>query len=288
MKTPPTSPLPRVGRSSATPIATSLPRKATQPANDRPLRPSRTIPIAEGVWIGTSGWSYSPWRHTFYAGVPRANWLTHYASRFPTVELNASFYRILAPETYRAWRNATPTGFRFAIKGHRAITHDERLEDCVDLIRRQRDAALALGDRLAVVLWQLPRSLACDQRLLADFLAALESWRETPHAIEFRHSAWFTPQTAAQLEAHVVANVISQAPTWPRWDAVTAPFVYVRLHGDRVVYRSAYDDTTLGAWARRVDAWRDENRQVYVYLDNTMDGAAPDDATRLTALLQAD
>lgn len=234
--------------------------------------------------VGTSGWNYGPWKDRFYAGVKRQDWLRHYASRFDTVEVNASFYRAVRPSTYAVWRDATPPTFRFAIKGHRLVTHVYWLADAAEAIGRQRDSASELGDRLAAVLWQLPASVPRDVERLRAFLAVLERWPAARHVIEFRHSTWFDAETADLLAEARVASAISDADRWPRWDAVTTDLVYVRLHGRPHCYLSPYPRAEIESWAARARAWQAEGRDVYVYFDNTMEGAAAEDARMFQAL----
>lgn len=244
-------------------------------------------PAPKAIHLGTSGWDYHPWQAHFYAGVPRRAWLSHYAGRFETTEINASFYRFVRGTTYARWREATPPAFRFAVKGHRAVTHERQLVDVADLIAKQRDAAAELGPKLAAVLWQLPRRVVRDDRRLEGFLAALRIWPGPRHVMEFRHESWFRAEVAARLAAHGVAVAVSDAGRWPRWDVATADLVYVRLHGRPHTYISAYAEDALRAWADRARHWRDEGRDVYVYFDNTKEEAAPGDAERFRRLVDA-
>jgi uncharacterized protein YecE (DUF72 family) len=115
--------------------------------------------MREGLYIGTSGWSYAGWKDEFFAGFPRRDWLRHYAERFNAVEVNATFYGGLQPATFERWKQETPAGFKFAIKGHRYLTHVSKLLFPPDALARQRDTAMILADKLAVVIWQMPSSL---------------------------------------------------------------------------------------------------------------------------------
>jgi uncharacterized protein YecE (DUF72 family) len=101
--------------------------------------------------------------------------------------------------------------------------------------------------------------------------------------MEFRHPSWFDRETADLLAAHEVANAISDADRWPLWDAVTTDFVYVRLHGRPHCYLSAYPTEAVADWAARIREWQAQGRDVQVYFDNTMEGAAVDNATQLAA-----
>jgi uncharacterized protein YecE (DUF72 family) len=226
------------------------------------------------LYIGTSGWSYSSWAPLLYEGVPRARWLAHAARIFTGLEVNGTFYRQQAAETFRRWREETPEGFRFGVKAHRYITHYKRLRDVrasIDLLRRP---ASELRDKLAVVVWQLPADFACDRDRLRSFLDELERWPETRHTLEMRHRSWFTDRIAGDLAGAGVAVCISDAPDFPMWLEVTTDLVYVRLHGHTRKYASSYSRANLERWAVRALAWRREGRDVHVYFDNDAEGAA--------------
>lgn len=239
------------------------------------------------LYVGTSGWSYPEWAERFYAGVPRREWLAHYAGRFCAVEVDASFYHTPRPTTLARWRNETPAEFRFALKGHRYLTHVRRLRDVTEPLARERANAAALGEKLRVMLWQLPAGLARDPARLEAFANALGGWPEVRHAIEFRHPSWFEDGTAGCLERHRIACCQSDAARWPLWEAVTTDLVFVRLHGRPRTYSSSYGEEALDRWARNLLAWTAEGREVHVYFDNTDAGHAPADALRLLGRLRA-
>jgi uncharacterized protein YecE (DUF72 family) len=241
--------------------------------------------MREGLYIGTSGWSYAGWKDEFFAGFPRRDWLRHYAERFNSVEVNATFYGGLQPATFERWKQETPAGFKFAIKGHRYLTHVSKLLFPPDALARQRDTAMILADKLAVVIWQMPSSLTLDLPLLEGFAAALQNWPEVRHALEFRDASWFGPEAADCLRQHGFAVCQSDSANWPLWNGVTSDLVYVRLHGHEKTYRSAYTEAQLDGWADRIKGWLAEGRQVHVYFDNTDAGHAPKDASRLMGIL---
>lgn len=237
------------------------------------------------VRIGLSGWNYREWKDGFYKGVPQRAWLRHAAETFPTLEVNATFYRSMKGSTYEKWHGETPAGFRFALKGSRYITHLGRLDASRDSVLRMRDDSAPLGDKLGAVIWQTPAKLEPDHDRLARFLEILGAWTGPAHAMEFRNPGWFTGRTAALLDEAGVANAISDAADWPRWDTVTGGLAYLRLHGRPETYRSAYGEAGLREWARAIEAWRAEGTDVLCYFDNTDGDAAPEDARRLRALL---
>jgi uncharacterized protein YecE (DUF72 family) len=236
------------------------------------------------VHIGTSGWTYDIWKDLLYAGVPRTRWLQHYASVFNAVEVNASFYHRLKESTFAKWHDETPDAFRFTIKANRYLTHVQRLAFPSRSLNEERDRSAPLGDKLAVVLWQLPAGWHLDLTRLKRFLDRLVKWPSPRHALEFRHTSWFTPEVASLLGAHRVAAVQSDAADWPMWDAVTTDLVYVRLHGHKATYSSRYSSRELAGWVCKVAAWRGEGREIHVYFDNTDAGHAPENAAQLAAL----
>lgn len=237
------------------------------------------------AFVGTSGWNYPAWRATFYGDCPARLWLPFCAARFSAIEINATFYRLQRRETFGRWRSSTPPGFRFAIKANRYLTHNRKLDDPLPSIRLERDRARGLGDKLAAVLWQLPRHFHRDLGRLERFARALRNWRTVRHAIEFRHQSWFDEEVAGCLREHSVAACQSDAADWPLWDVVTADLVYLRLHGRPLTYASGYSAAELRRWAKKIERWLGEGRDVYVYFDNDALGRAPADALALMTLL---
>lgn len=237
------------------------------------------------VRIGISGWRYSPWRGPFY---PR-NWPQHreleYASRaVTTIEINGSFYSLQSPASYQRWREETPAGFVFAVKGGRFITHNKRLRDVrAPLANFFASGVLALREKLGPILWQLPPSFRFDAIRLEDFFELLprtthaaaalarrhdhrlkhRAWcrpggdRPVRHALEVRHDSFITPEFIALLQRHDIALVVADtAGKWPQLEDVTADFVYVRLHGDKELYASGYSPAALAAWERKIRSWQ--------------------------------
>jgi len=237
--------------------------------------------------IGLSGWSYDEWKHGFYAGVKRRDWLAHYARHFPAVEINASFYGRLKPATWERWRDETPPDFRFAAKANRFLTHRRSLAVTPDEVARQAEEVAPLGGKLAALLWQCPAKLKPADSLLERFLDTLSrAAPQVPHVLELRHPAWFTPATAALLAEHRVAWAVSDAADWPRWDLALPPLAYLRLHGAAHTYFSPYSAGELAHWAGRVRSWRDQGLAVQAYFDNTAQGHAVDDARNFLGLMQ--
>jgi uncharacterized protein YecE (DUF72 family) len=242
--------------------------------------------MAGEAYIGTSGWNYKSWRKDFYGDTPQKQWLPFCSQHFTGIEVNGTFYRLQEKSTYKKWRNQTPEGFSFAIKGHRYVTHNKKLLDVEESVNRCRESAFPLGERLTAVVWQLPAFLKKDAQRLEKFLRTLRHWKSTRHAIEFRHKSWFDDDVAKCLSDHCVAVCMSDAPDWPMWEAVTTDLIYIRLHGHTRKYASNYSKPALTKWARRVRRWLDENRVVHVYFDNDAEGAAPQNALTLLRMLR--
>jgi uncharacterized protein YecE (DUF72 family) len=239
------------------------------------------------IRVGVSGWVYQSWRAHLYRGIPARAWLARVAEVFDAVEINGSFYTQIAPATYQRWYDSTPATFRFALKGHRFVTHYKQLRNCGESIGRLREQSSPLADKLGAVLWQLPSRQAADLGKLRGFLADLGGWPGVDHVLELRHPSWFTDEVAALLAAHRVTNCLSDAPTFPLWPAVTSPLVYVRLHGHTRLYASSYRRSALERWTDDIERWLGEGRRVEVYFDNDAEGAAVGDALVLCDLLAA-
>lgn len=237
------------------------------------------------IHIGTSGWSYPHWKSCFYAKVSRQDWLKYYASQFDSVEINASFYRLQSSDTFHHWVNQTPSTFRFCLKANRYLTHTKRLNNPDKSIPIEKQHAQYLQPKLAIVLWQLPKSLEKNIIKLQNFISALSQWQQVRHTIEFRHNSWFDTETADLLTASNVAACISDAADWPIWLQTTTDFVYLRLHGHTHTYRSKYSTNNLKNWAQRISQWGDDNKQVWVYFDNDAACAAVQNAIELQRLL---
>jgi len=238
------------------------------------------------AYIGTSGWNYKSWRNDFYCDTPQKQWLRFCAEHFSSIEVNSTFYRLQEKSTFKKWRDQTPEGFSFAIKGHRYVTHNKKLLDVEQSVIRCRESASPLGKRLAAVVWQLPAFLKKDIERLEKFVKNLQHWKSTRHAIEFRDKSWFDDQVAECLERHAIAVCMSDAPDWPMWKEVTTDLVYIRLHGHTRKYASSYSKPALRKWATRTRRWLEEHRAVHIYFDNDAEGAAPRNALTLLEMLR--
>jgi uncharacterized protein YecE (DUF72 family) len=235
--------------------------------------------------IGTSGWSYTHWKNSFYNGIAKKNWLRYYAEHFSSVEVNATFYRLQTSDTFKRWYKNTPESFTFAVKGNHYLTHNKKLLDPINSVLMEKEHASSLGKKLAVILWQLPKTAKKDLPRLKLFLQALQQWTEVHHTLEFRHNSWFDDETAAYLTSCGITVCISDSADWPMWKQVTTDIVYIRLHGHSLTYASSYNHQELALWAEQIDNWLSVNKQVFVYFDNDAECAAPNNALELKSLL---
>lgn len=232
--------------------------------------------------VGTSGWQYSHWRGVFYPeGLKQAESLAFYGRRFDTLEINTTFYRDVKPSTYEKWANMVSNDFLFSVKMSRYITHIKRLAVEEASVRRFTENALTLAGRLGAILIQLPPGLAFDGALMEDFFGLLRGGLR--YAVEARNKTFVDDRFFSILEEHKIAWCIADsAGRFPYHEALTAPFVYIRLHGSEKLYASSYTDGELARWADRIQAW---NRPAFVYFDNDYYGHAVKNALTLKSML---
>ncbi|MBM7505622.1 DUF72 domain-containing protein [Agromyces aurantiacus] len=268
--------------------------------------------------VGISGWLYRGWRGAFYPnGLRQADELAYASARMTSIEVNGSFYSLQRPANWHRWRDGTPDGFVFAVKGPRFVTHIKRLRDVeAPLANFFASGVLDLDAKLGPVLWQLPPTLAFDVGLLDAFLARLPRSRadaaalaarhdermegrasysagadpDAPirHAFEVRHPSFeeVADDWAALLARHGAASVTADtAGRYPRIDRTTADFAYARLHGEEELYASGYDDASLDRWAAWTRAHLEAGRDAYLYFDNDIKVRAPYDAMGLIGRL---
>jgi uncharacterized protein YecE (DUF72 family) len=232
---------------------------------------------------------------------------------FDTIELNGTFYSLKSPPVFRRWVAEVPPNFLFAVKGSRFITHNLKLRNATSALANfYASGVLALERMTGPFLWQLPAMYRFERSRVEDFLALLPkdsvaaaelasqhdhrlrrgALTETSsrvryrHAFEVRHPSYFTDEFAGLLREHGIGFVVADtAGKFPYAETVTSNFVYVRLHGSRELYTSDYTDAELTEWAERIERWRREGLDVYVYFDNDAKVHAPRDAVRLRDLL---
>ena len=234
--------------------------------------------------IGTSGWVYEDWRGKFYPiGTKPEQRLEYYSERFDTVELNASFYHLPRQKTFENWSTKTPDSFAFSTKLSKYITHNLKLKNAAEPLHLFLQEAVGLGNKLSVVLAQLPPNLHRDIERLKTFLEIIKSEKNAPRfAYEFRHESWLNDEVYDLLRKYKSGFVIQDsAGRWPSAEVVTSDFVYLRFHGPEALYSSNYPDSQLNKWAGKIKKWLGEGLDVYAYFNNDINAFAVGNALTL-------
>jgi len=239
------------------------------------------------IFIGTSGWNYGHWKNDrFYPrSCPQREWLAYYARHFPTVEINNSFYRLPPPETFSAWRRQAPSGFVFAVKASRFITHMKKLRDPEESVKLFLTHSARLREKLGPVLFQLPPQMPVNPERLRDFVHVLKRRHRLRVAIEFRHPSWFTGEIYEIIDGAgwtiCIADSFNLADDVP----VLGKFCYIRRHGTTARYASCYSDEQLRQDAAFVTKTAERGRDVYVYFNNDAEAHAIRNAFTLRELI---
>jgi len=244
--------------------------------------------MAGMLYAGSMGWSYRFWG--IYGGLKPGQYLAEYASRFNSVEINNSFYRIPAPNTVAEWASQTPTGFRFAAKFPQSISHAPGLSFEEGKLFAFLRSMSQLGPKKGPLLIQLPPTLRADHADgLRRLLVALPGGNR--YAVEFRHRDWFRQETYNMLRERGVALVQQAHPWLPEVHEVTTSFVYVRFEGDRkkvsgnegAVEADRSADTER--WAQTISSYLDEGLDVYAYFSKFYSGYPPHDMAQMAELI---
>jgi uncharacterized protein YecE (DUF72 family) len=237
------------------------------------------------LYIGTSGWHYKHWRGPFYPEkLPASRMLDYYAQHFDTVEINSSFYRLPLETGLASWRDSSPNGFRFAVKGSRFLTHMKKLKDPEPGVEKFFSRVGLLGRKLGPVIFQLPPWWEANPERLEDFLRALPPKRR--YAFELRNATWRTETVYRILRRHNAAFCIFEIAGDFSGIEITADFTYVRLHGPGGAYQGCYEARVLEQWAARIEEWRKALRAVHIYFDNDEAAYAVENALALKRLTE--
>jgi len=231
-------------------------------------------------YIGTSGWVYRHWRDVFYPSkLAQSKWLEFYTRHFPTVELNNSFYRLPTEKAFSNWRDTSPEGFVYAVKGSRFITHIKRLKDVQEPVETFLGRARHLGQKLGPLLYQLPPNMHRNDERLDAFLTLLP--KGLRHVVEFRHESWLDEGVFDILRRHNVGFCVFDMPDLPCPLVATAGFAYIRFHGSTGLYWSCYSDEELEDWAQKISGLGKKLDTVYIYFNNDAEGFAIKNARTL-------
>jgi uncharacterized protein YecE (DUF72 family) len=236
-------------------------------------------------YVGTSGWVYPHWRNVFYPPkLAQSKWLEFYTDHFSSVELNYSFYRLPSDRSFSNWRDASPDGFRYAVKASRLITHMRRLKDIDEPLETFINRARNLSEKLGPLLYQLPPNMHRNDELLERFLSVLPN--EFRHVIEFRHETWFDEKVFDTLRRHNIGFCVFDMPDLPCPLLATSDFAYIRFHGSNMPYLSSYSNDELDEWAKRILLLSKDLNAIYIYFNNDAEGFSVRNAQTLSRKLR--
>ncbi len=243
------------------------------------------------IRIGIGGWTFPPWRGTFYPpDLPQKRELDYASRQFGALEINATFYGRQSPKSWQSWANSVPDGFQFAVKGSRYCVTRPKLADAAEGVGVYFGQGLtALGDKLGPVLWMLAARRQFDPDDIGGFLDILP--REVDgirlrHVIEPRHESFRDERFYALCRKRDVAVVFGDDEDFPCIDADTASFAYARLQCMKEDIATGYTERRLDEFAKRVDRWADEGRDAYVFMINGAKVRAPAAALALQERLR--
>jgi uncharacterized protein YecE (DUF72 family) len=226
------------------------------------------------IWVGTSGYNYPEWKGSFYpSDLPTAKMLPYYSARFPTVEINYTFYRMPNEKLVSGWAAQTPSPYKLTLKAPRRITHDSRLRNCGDLVAGFCGVAGTLGDKLGALLFQLPPNFKKDLAVFDAFLEDLPP--KVCAAFEFRHPSWLDDEIRDRLAARDLALCIADSEKLSTPVNVTAGYAYFRLRDE------GYTPDDIARWADTIAGETASCRDVFVYFKHEEEGKGPEFARLL-------
>ena len=212
------------------------------------------------IRVGIGGWTYEPWRGTFYPpGLPAKRELEHASRHLTAIEINGTFYRSQGPKSFAKWRDETPGNFVFTVKGHRAVVNAKKLAEAGEAVEWFFKSGISeLGPKLGPILWQLAPFKKFDAEDLGGFLALLPKevgGLPLRHALEVRSKSFLVPDFVALAAKHNVAIVYADSDDYPPVADSTADFVYARLQRSGADEATGYSAADLDQWANRARTW---------------------------------
>ncbi len=224
------------------------------------------------IRVGIGGWTFEPWRGTFYPdGLAQKRELEYAGQHVTSIEINGTYYGSQKPESFARWREETPDGFVFSVKGSRFTTNRRVLAEAGQSVERFfASGVMELKEKLGPINWQLLPTKQFDPADFEAFLKLLPTnvgGRDVRHVVEVRHDSFRVPAFIELLRAYNVATVLTDKESFPEIPDVTAPFVYARLQRSSEKEKTGYTSKALDTWAGRARAWAA--------------GGAPDDLDRI-------
>jgi uncharacterized protein YecE (DUF72 family) len=231
------------------------------------------------IRAGMGGWTFEPWRGTFYPkGLKHAEELDYAARQVTAIEINGTYYSTFKPDSWAKWRAATPDGFKFAVKASRFCTNRRELAGMGESMQRFLNQGIAeLGDRLGPILWQFMGTKKFDPADFESFLALLPDKLEglpLVHVVEPRHASFRTPEFVALCRRHGVSICLADHDSYPMIADVTGPVVYARLQTGSDQIETAYSAKELDVWAERFRTYARGGRPA------DLEAVSPEDAPK--------
>jgi uncharacterized protein YecE (DUF72 family) len=248
------------------------------------------------IRVGIGGWTYAPWRGTFYpVGLKQADELPYAGAKLTSIEINGTFYRTQSAASFAKWRDQTPDDFVFSVKGHRNIVNSRKLAETKESIDWFFGSGiLELGPKLGPVLWQLAPFKRFDGDDLAAFLEQLPrqiDGRDLLHVIEPRHESFKEPRFVEICRDAGIAIVKADSEKYPMIGDLSGDVVYARLQNASADEPNGYSEAALDGWAERCREWAagqavsseslspaenpPRSRDVFVYMINGAKERAP-------------
>jgi len=212
------------------------------------------------ILTGIGGWTFEPWRETFYPkGLPKAKEMDYAVGHLGTIEINGTFYRTQTPATFAKWRDAAPEGFIYAVKALQYCVAKKKLAEAGESIGKFLASGLSeLGDKLGPILWQFRQTRKFDAEDIAAFLAMLPDKLDgvpARHVLEVRHESFACPEFVALARKHGAGIVVADHDEHPQIADLTADFVYARLMRTQANISTGYDEASLAQWAGIAREW---------------------------------
>jgi len=231
--------------------------------------------IKPQIYCGTSGWSYQDWKGKFYPEkLSQAKWFGHYAQTFNSVEVNATFYRWFEEKTYQNWQQKAPEGFKYVIKLPRGITHQKLLKEIEDYAERFEGLVAHLGNKLGMLLMQLPPKMPYNPERIDKALSAFKHPEKL--AVEFRSAEFFTEEISDILKKHGATFCIVDSPDIKPIPALTSKTAYLRFHGHTEWYKDSYSPEQLENFKEICQNLIEQGAEkLYLFFNNNIGGHAP-------------
>jgi uncharacterized protein YecE (DUF72 family) len=244
--------------------------------------------VAGKIFVGTSGWNYPHWGNgRFYPrSLPQKEWLAFYARHFGTVEINNTFYRLPAPETFIRWSKTVPAKFVFAVKASRFITHVKRLKEPEQSVKLFLSRLSRLRNKQGPILFQLPPRMKVDVGRFKGLIHYLKRRRNLKVAFEFRHESWLTEEVYDFMQDTGWTICLADGQDFSQEIPLIGSFFYIRRHGTTARYASCYSDEQLAEDAKFATKLARQGKNVYIYFNNDAEGYALKNAQTLIGMVQ--